>query len=69
MKKEFQFTPEQLQWLDYLKEHLKINLAIDKDNFDVVPIFEQHGGLTRAKEVFGEQFDRIIQIINYKLVA
>jgi len=63
------FTPEQLQWLDYIREHLVINLAIEKDNFDLVPVLERHGGLTKARKIFGNELDSIIEEINYRLAA
>jgi type I restriction enzyme R subunit len=63
------FNEEQKQWLDYIKEHLIINLAIEKDNFDIVPVLERHGGLARAKQIFGPELDAIIKEINFKLAA
>lgn len=69
LKKEFSFNKEQLQWLDYIKQHLIVNLAIDKENFDIVPVFEHHGGLAKAKRIFGDKLEQLIEVINYKLVA
>jgi type I restriction enzyme R subunit len=63
------FNDEQKQWLEYIKEHLIINLAIEKDNFDVSTVLERHGGLAKAKRIFGPQFDSIIEEINYQLAA
>ncbi len=63
------FNKEQKQWLEYIKEHLIINLAIEKDNFDIVPVLERHGGLARAKKIFGPELDKILEEINYKLAA
>ena len=63
------FTEEQKQWLDYIKEHLIINLALEKDYFDLVPVLEQHGGLAKAKKIFGSELDKIIEEINYLLAA
>lgn len=63
------FTSEQLQWLVYIREHLVINLAIEKDNFDLVPVLERHGGLTKARKIFGAELDSIIEEINYRLAA
>lgn len=63
------FTPEQLQWLGYIREHLIINLAIEKENFDLVPVLERHGGLKKAREIFGNKLDTIIEEINYNLAA
>ncbi|OPZ95349.1 MAG: type I restriction enzyme EcoKI subunit R [Planctomycetes bacterium ADurb.Bin412] len=63
------FNEEQKEWLAYIKEHLIVNLAIEKENFDVMPVLERHGGLARAKKIFGPDLDTIIAEINYKLVA
>lgn len=63
------FTAEQKQWLEYIRKHLVINLAIDKENFDLVPVLERHGGLSRAQKIFGRELDAIIEEINYHLAA
>jgi len=63
------FNEEQKQWLNYIKEYLIINLAIEKDNFDVEPILERHGGLAKARRIFGDKLDNLIAEINYKLAA
>jgi type I restriction enzyme R subunit len=63
------FNDEQKAWLGYIREHLIINLAIEKENFDVMPILERHGGLVKARMIFGAELDSIIEEINYKLAA
>ncbi len=63
------FNNEQKQWLNYIREHLVINLAIEKANFDLVPVLERQGGLAKAKKIFGSELDKIIEEINYKLAA
>lgn len=63
------FNDEQKAWLDYIREHLVINLAIEKENFDLVPVLERHGGLAKAKKIFGPELDAIIEEINFKLAA
>lgn len=63
------FTPEQLEWLGYIRKHLVINLAIEKENFDMVPVLERHGGLAKARKIFGDKLDKIIEEINYNLAA
>lgn len=63
------FTPEQLEWLGYIREHLVVNMAIDKENFDLVPVLERHGGLAKARKIFGDELDKIIEEINYNLAA
>ena len=54
------FTPEQVQWLDAVKDHITSSLRIDQDSFDDVP-FNQMGGLGRAHELFGEQLSNILE--------
>lgn len=63
------FNAEQKAWMGYIREHLIINLAIEKDNFDVIPVLERHGGLGQAQNIFGTELDSIIEEINYKLAA
>lgn len=63
------FTAEQQEWLQYIREHLIVNLAIEKDNFDIVPVLERHGGLAKVRRIFGPELDSIIEEINYSLAA
>jgi type I restriction enzyme R subunit len=63
------FTPAQVQWLEYIREYLVANLAIEKGIFDVHPILERHGGLTKAKQIFGSSLDTVIDEINLGLAA
>jgi type I restriction enzyme, R subunit len=65
----FTFTVEQVQWLNYIHDHLVINLAIDPENFDIVPVLERHGGLSKAKKVFGPLFDSVVEELNYNIAA
>jgi type I restriction enzyme R subunit len=58
------FTDEQLQWLSYIRQHLVENLAIAEKDFETMPVFERHGGLVRAKEVFGEGLNELITRVN-----
>jgi type I restriction enzyme R subunit len=64
-----QFTDEQRQWLERIREHLVANLTIDKDDFEVVPIFTHFGGWGRANRVFNNQLDDIIQDLNEAIAA
>jgi len=52
LMKKSEFNAEQTEWINYIKEHLIINLAIDKENFDLVPVLERHGGLFRRGKRF-----------------
>src|SRR5262249_36027166 len=40
------FTPEQLEWLEAIRDHIATSLGITVDDFSYVP-FVEHGGLGR----------------------
>ncbi len=63
------FNDEQLEWLAYIKEHLIENLAISSEDFEIMPVFERHGGLSKAKQIFGTDFESLINEINTTLAA
>ena len=63
------FSDEQLTWLAYIKEHLIENLALAKEDFQIMPVFERHGGLGKAKQIFGREFEMLIHEINEALAA
>jgi type I restriction enzyme R subunit len=64
-----QFTEDQSKWLERIREHLIANLTIDKDDFEVVPIFTHFGGWGRANRAFNNQLDQIIQDLNEAIAA
>ena len=57
------FTPEQQQWLGYIKDHLVRNLVIEEGDFKLIP-FSRHGGLTKANQVFGRNLSPLLESIN-----
>ncbi len=63
-----QFTPEQQQWLDAIRDHIASSLRIERDDFEDVP-FAQMGGLGRVYELFGERLQPIIEELNERLAA
>lgn len=63
-----QFSDEQLQWLQLIREHLIKNLTIELDDFDA-PIFFQRGGLGKAKKVFAGELAPLLQRINEALAS
>jgi len=48
------FTPEQTAWLDRIREHLRQNLSIEREDFDLMPVFSGAGGLGMARRAFGD---------------
>jgi type I restriction enzyme R subunit len=63
------FTEEQKAWLGYLREHLATNLSLDPEDFDLVPTLENHGGLSRARKVFGEDLETVLVGLNAAIAA
>jgi len=63
------FNDEQMEWLVYIKDHLVENLAISTEDFELMPVFERHGGLSKAKQIFGSDFESLIDEINTALAA
>ena len=58
------YTPEQLQWLERIREHLIANLTIDEQDFDVMPLFADRGGWGRANRVFENRLPQLIHQLN-----
>jgi len=63
------FDEEQTEWLGYIREHLVENLTLEVDDFDYAPVFERRGGIGKARKVFGELLEPMIQEINYAVAA
>ncbi|MDF0592100.1 type I restriction-modification enzyme R subunit C-terminal domain-containing protein [Methanotrichaceae archaeon M04Ac] len=57
------FTPEQREWLEMIKNHISTSLGFDEDDFDYTP-FQERGGLLRARQVFGDELDTIMDELN-----
>lgn len=62
------FTPEQLAWLNKIKDQIAQNAEMTVDDFNYIP-FNQEGGLLKARELFGEDLDNLIQELNGYLIA
>jgi len=69
LTKSKNFNDEQLGWLAYIQQHLIENLAIAEDDFAIMPVFERHGGLGKAKKVFGGALPQLIHELNEALAA
>ena len=63
------FNEEQQRWLDRIRSHLIENLSIDRDDFDVIPIFSREGGWGRANRIFGDRLESILMELNEALAA
>jgi type I restriction enzyme, R subunit len=63
------FTDEQRKWLGRISEHLIANLSIDREDFEVVPVFTRFGGWGRANRSFNNQLDNILRDLNEAMAA
>jgi type I restriction enzyme, R subunit len=66
---EQSFNEEQQRWLDRIRAHLIENLSIDREDFDVIPIFSREGGWGKANRVFGEKLAALIKEVNEAMAA
>ena len=62
-------SDQQLEWLKRIRTHLVQNLSIDKDDFDVVPIFARNGGWGRANKTFDDQLAPMLDELNEAVAA
>ena len=66
--KPTRFTPEQLHWLEMIRDHIAANLGIEPADFEYAP-FSQHGGLGKVHQLFGDKLNTIIEELNEALAA
>ena len=62
------FTPEQLDWLRMIKEHVVSSYHIEIDDLDYTP-FDSQGGKGKMYQLFGNQMNEIIDELNEVLAA
>jgi type I restriction enzyme, R subunit len=62
------FTPEQLQWLAWMKDGVASDLSLTTDSFDYTP-FTEHGGIGKAAQVFGDRLTPLIDELTEVLAA
>lgn len=62
------FTPEQMEWLRLVKDHIASSCRIERDDFDYA-LLAGKGGLQKAWNVFCGQLDELLAEMNEELVA
>ena len=62
------FTPEQMDWLRLMKDHIASSCSIQRDDFDYAEL-AGHGGLQKAWQVFGPELDSLMDEMNREMVA
>lgn len=63
-----QFNPEQLEWLNKIKDQIAQNAEMTLEDFEYTP-FNQDGGLIKARQLFGKELNTLIQELNGYLIA
>jgi type I restriction enzyme R subunit len=63
-----QFTPEQMEWLRKIKEHVATSLRIEMGDLEYAPFYEM-GGPVRASLVFGPQLGGVLAQLSEGLVG
>jgi type I restriction enzyme R subunit len=62
------FTPEQMLWLEAIRDHIATSLSIETEDFDYAP-FRQRGGLGKVHQLFGERLPGLLDELNEALAA
>jgi type I restriction enzyme R subunit len=62
------FTPEQLAWLNLIRDHIATSLSIEPEDLELSP-FNQRGGLGRAHQLFGADLSNLLNELNDALAA
>lgn len=62
------FTPEQMEWLTMIKDHIATSLKVEMDDFELTP-FAGRGGAVKAYQVFGDDLNKILAELNEVLAA
>ncbi len=62
------FTEEQISWLRLIRDHIATAISIEPEDLELSP-FNQHGGLGKAHQLFGEQLPKLLDELNEVLAA
>jgi type I restriction enzyme R subunit len=63
-----EFDAAQLEWLALIKEQIAQNAEMMIEDFDYAP-FTQQGGVLKAKQLFGDKLDNVVNELNGYLIA
>ena len=63
-----EFTPEQMVWLNMIKDHISTSLSIRMEDFQYPPFHEQ-GGSVKVYNLFGDDLNIILAELNEVLAA
>ena len=62
------FTAEQHEWLEMIRDHIATSLDIRMSDFEYTP-FAEHGNGAKVYELFGDDLDNLLKELTKKLVS
>jgi type I restriction enzyme R subunit len=62
------FSPEQMRWLEMVRDHMEESLTIETEDFDLDP-FLQEGGMVAARRAFGADLETLLEQLNEMVAA
>jgi len=62
------FTEEQMDWLRMLRDHIAASMSVTTEHLDLSP-FDSRDGLGKFYELFGNDYESILDEMNYALIA
>lgn len=62
------FTPEQMDWLRMIKDHIATSASIGMDDLSLTP-FQEKGGAVKADKAFDHRLDMLLEELNGVLVG
>ena len=62
------FTPEQMRWLELIRDHIAASMTMTVDDFEYTP-FNEEGGIGKVYQVFGNEFNKLLDELNEVLAA
>lgn len=63
------YNEEQMEWLRMIKDFITASIHLEKDDIEHLSPFVDKGGLMRFYNLFGEEYETIIDEMNEQLVA
>lgn len=58
-----EFTPEQVEWLTMIKDHIATSVTISMEDFDDPPFYGK-GGRVKAYQVFEKELEKVLDDLN-----
>ena len=62
------FTPEQMEWLKMIKDHVAASLSIEMEDFEYASFYEK-GGPVKVYQLFGNDLNWILDELNERLAT